>query len=59
MKHIKTFNNFILENKVYGKNIIDNIIKKIGNSEDVLNYLIIYGLFRQQEPFKRDIFTIL
>lgn len=35
MKHLYYFNEFLIENKVYGKNIINQIIKKIGEDEDI------------------------
>lgn len=43
----------ISENKLYGQNIENAITKKLGdNSEEVKNMIAIFGLFRQQTPFK-------
>lgn len=43
----------LLENKIYPQNIEKNIMNKIGhNSDDVANMIAIFGLFRQQSPFK-------
>lgn len=51
MKHIKSFNNFIFENK-YPTKIVDNISKKLNdNSDKTLNMIQIFGLFRNQSPF--------
>ena len=43
---------FINENKLYPSNIIFNLTKKLGdNSDDTLNKLAVFGLFRQAAPF--------
>jgi predicted nucleotidyltransferase len=42
----------INENKLYPTNIVNNLTKKFGdNSEDTINKLAIFGLFRQAPPF--------
>ena len=44
--------NFLNENKLYPTNIVNNLTKKFGdNSDDTLNKLAIFGLFRQAPPF--------
>jgi F0F1-type ATP synthase delta subunit len=44
--------NFLNENKLYPTNIINNLTKKFGdNSQDTINKLAIFGLFRQAPPF--------
>jgi hypothetical protein len=43
----------LLENKLYPQNIEKSITNKIGdNSDDVLNMIAIFGLFRNNSPFK-------
>ena len=44
--------NFLNENKLYPTNIINNLTKKLGDSSnETLNKLAIFGLFRQAPPF--------
>jgi hypothetical protein len=43
----------LLENKIYPQNIEKNIMNKIGdNSDEIANMIAIFGLFRQQSPFR-------
>jgi predicted nucleotidyltransferase len=45
-------NSFINENKLYPTNIINNLTKKLGDSSnETINKLAIFGLFRQAPPF--------
>ena len=45
--------NFLNENKLYPTNIVNNLSKKFGdNSDETLNKLAIFGLFRKQPPFE-------
>lgn len=44
--------NFLNENKLYPTNIVNNLTKKLGDSSnETLNKLAIFGLFRQAPPF--------
>lgn len=59
MKYLKLFEQYFLiddkqlnENKLYPKNIISNVTKRLNNdSKDVLDKLAIFGLFKEHSPF--------
>jgi hypothetical protein len=45
--------NFLNENKLYPTNMVNTLTKKLGDSSDeTLNKIAIFGLFREQPPFK-------
>lgn len=53
MKHILNYSDFLIinENKLYPQSIVNNISKKLGDTDDVLNKIAIFGLFRNTPPF--------
>ena len=45
--------NFLNENKLYPANMVNTLTKKLSDSSDeTLNKIAIFGLFREQPPFK-------
>jgi phage FluMu protein gp41 len=47
--YILRYYDFLNENKLYGKLVIDSLLSKFGS--DSLNLINIFGLFRNTKPF--------
>lgn len=62
MKYILPFysyNNILNENVIFPKTIVSNLVKKLGDTDEILNMITIFGLFRNQPPFSgKDIQTL-
>lgn len=60
-KRIMELGGVISENSLYGGSVVNSVCKRIGDSsEDTLNKIAVFGLFRAQQPFASvgDISTI-